>query len=152
MYEAKPIELVRRLAAEPEAVFAAFADPALVSRWLKPVREVRLEVLAFDFRPGGAYRLAYHVPDGSLMHVNGVFREIEPPKIVAFSWNIEPPDEHAGVRSEVRAEIAPAPGGSDLLIRHAQLDRPGASERHAAGWEGAAVLLAAVVAEQETLR
>src|SRR5262245_56982625 len=72
-------ELRRRLGAPPELVFAAFADPALVRRWLTPSPDVRLDVLSFDFRVGGGYRFAYHVPGGAIMHVNGVFRTIERP-------------------------------------------------------------------------
>src|SRR5689334_5133825 len=107
-------ELRRHLDASPELVFAAFADPALVRRWLTPSPDVRLDVLSFDFRIGGAYRFAYHVPGGAIMHVNGVFREINGPLRITFSWNIEPPDEHAGVYSEVRIAIAADGDGSQL--------------------------------------
>ena len=127
----------RRLNAPPELVFATFADPQLVSRWLKPSPDVRLDVLAFDFRAAGAYRFAYHVPGGQIMHVNGVFRAIDPPSRLVFSWNIEPPDEHAGVQSEVRVSITPHGAGCDLHVRHVDLSRPGAPERHAEGWNGA---------------
>src|SRR5262245_15140577 len=66
-------ELRRHLDAAPDLVFAAFADPALVRRWLTPNPEVKLEVLSFDFHVGGAYRFAYHVPGGAIMHVNACF-------------------------------------------------------------------------------
>jgi uncharacterized protein YndB with AHSA1/START domain len=128
-------------------VFAAFTDPGLVSRWLKPVPEVRLDVLTFEFRVGGAYRFAYHAPDGQIMHVNGVFRAIEPPTDLVFSWNIEPPDEHAGIESDVTVTIAPDGTGSRLLIRHERL--AGAITRHAEGWRGALDLLAALLESQE---
>jgi uncharacterized protein YndB with AHSA1/START domain len=141
-------EVRRHLAAAPDQVFAAFADPALVRRWLTPGPEVRLDVLSFDFRVGGAYRFAYHVPGGAIMHVNGVFLAIERPLRIVFSWNIEPPDEHAGVRSEVRVAIAPDGGGSHLHIRHIKLSRAGAPERHAKGWRGAAERLAALLNER----
>jgi uncharacterized protein YndB with AHSA1/START domain len=65
-----------------------------------------------------------------------------------FSWDIEPPDEHAGVRSEVTVTLAPEGTGTDLLIRHAQLTAPAARERHAAGWDGAIDHLAALVTEK----
>ncbi|MGE0022712.1 MAG: SRPBCC domain-containing protein [Hyphomicrobium sp.] len=129
--------------AAPEMVFAAFADLRLVSRWLRPGPEVRLEVLSFEFRVGGAYRFAYHVADGQIMHVNGVFRAIEPPSGLIFSWNIEPPDEHAGVESEVRVAIASRGAGSELRIHHLNLSRPGAPKRHAEGWRGAVDQLSA---------
>ena len=61
---------VRRvLAASPERVFNAFADAQLVARWLRPSPEIKLSVLAFEFRVGGAYRFAYDVPTGERMVV-----------------------------------------------------------------------------------
>ena len=138
-------EVRRRLAAAPARVFAAFADASLVSRWLTPSPDVALTVLEFDFRVGGGYRFAYAVPGRGTMFVNGVYRTIEPHSTIAFSWNIEPPDEHAGVRSEVTITLTPQGAGTDLLIRHEQLTPPGAAERHAAGWQGAVDQLIALV-------
>lgn len=135
--EATVAEVRRRLSARPERVFSAFADPELVSRWLTPSPQIRLAVLAFEFRVGGGYRFAYHVSDGQVMTVNGTYHAIEPPRRIVFSWNIEPPDEHAGLHSEVTIAITPAGNGSELHIRHAQLDLVGALERHARGWQGA---------------
>lgn len=133
--EATVAEVRRRLSAKPERVFSAFADPALVSRWLTPSPQIKLAVLAFEFRVGGAYRFAYHVADGQVMTVNGTYRAIDPPSKIIFSWNIEPPDEHAGLQSEVIVAITPVGNGSELHIRHAQLDLAGALERHAGGWQ-----------------
>ena len=127
----------RRFAAAPAKVFAAFADAELVGRWLSPAPEIGITVLQFDFRVGGAYRFAYDVPGGQMMIVGGVYRSIVPPSKVVFSWIIEPPDEHADVDSTVRVFIAAAPGGAKLTIEHERLDRPGAVERHSAGWAGA---------------
>ena len=135
--EASVADVRRQLNAAPALVFGTFADPQLVSRWLKPSPDVRLEVLAFDFRAGGDYRFAYHVPGGQIVYVNGTFRAIEQPSRLVFSWNIEAPDEHAGVQSEVQVSITPHEAGCELHIRHVNLSRPGAPERHAGGWKGA---------------
>jgi uncharacterized protein YndB with AHSA1/START domain len=145
--EAAFAEVRRHLDAAPERVFAAFSDAKLVSRWLTPSPDITMNVLSFDFRVGGFYRFAYHVPDGSIMTVNGTYRTIEPPGRIAFSWNIEPPDEHAGLQSEVVVSITPAAGGSRIHIRHSQLTLPGARERHGAGWLGALDLLGGLLGE-----
>ena len=147
--EAAVAEIRRRLSATPERVFRAFADPELVSRWLTPSPEIELRVLAFDFRVGGAYRFAYHVPGGSVMVVNGIYRSIEPSSKIVFSWNIEPPDEHAGLRSEVVVVITPDGEGCELHIHHRQLSQLGAAERHAGGWRGAVDQLVLVLGRPE---
>ncbi|HEY7288488.1 MAG TPA: SRPBCC domain-containing protein [Vicinamibacterales bacterium] len=142
-------EVRRFLAVSPAKVFAAFADAMLVSRWLTPSREVGLDVVQFDFRVGGAYRFAYRVPGREPMVVSGVYRVIEPSSRIVFTWDIEPPDEHAGVRSEVTVTLTARGTGTDLLIRHAQLSAPGARERHAVGWSGALDHLAALVSASD---
>jgi uncharacterized protein YndB with AHSA1/START domain len=142
-------EVRHRFAASPATVFAAFMDAALVSRWLTPSPDVVLEVLQFDVRVGGSYRFAYHVPGKGTMRVNGVYRRVEPPSTIAFSWNIEPPDEHAGIRSEVTITLTPDDAGTRLVIRHAQLTEAGAVERHSAGWRGALESLAAMLERGE---
>ncbi len=130
-------DIRRRLPAPPERVFAAFAEAGLVSRWLTPSPEIPLTVLAFDFRVGGGYRFAYHVPGGPVMVVTGTYRAIEPPSRIVFSWVIEPPDEHAGLHSDVIVAITPDGAGSALHIRHERLTLPGAADRHRHGWHGA---------------
>jgi uncharacterized protein YndB with AHSA1/START domain len=130
-------------------VFAAFANADLVARWLTPSPEIGLTVLAFDFREGGSYRFAYHVPRATTVIVGGSYSVITPPSKIVFSWVIDPPDEHAGIESEVSVVITPDGTGSELVIRHAQFGRTDAIERHAAGWRRAVDQLAELLAQEE---
>jgi uncharacterized protein YndB with AHSA1/START domain len=142
--------LVRRvLGATPERVFDAFADPALVARWLRPSPEIKLTVLAFDFRIDGAYRFAYDVPDGARMIVGGRYTVIERPSRLVFSWVIEPPDVHAGIESEVSVTLSPRGDApfrvTEVTIRHERWGRADADARHDEGWRGALDLLDAIM-------
>ena len=71
------------------------------------------------------------------MLVGGVYRQIEVPSRLVFSWLIDPPDIHAGIESQVTVSIAASAEGSDLLILHERFDRADANARHSAGWAGA---------------
>lgn len=131
------VDLRWHLDAPPDRVFGAFADAHLISRWLSPSPDIVLTVLRFEFRVAGAYRFSYRLPDGADVVISGVYRKIERPRQIVFSWIIEPPDEHAGLESEVTVTIAAQGSGTDLHIRHEKLDRRGAAPRHHAGWRGA---------------
>jgi uncharacterized protein YndB with AHSA1/START domain len=131
------VEVRRRLAATPRLVFAAFAEARLVTRWLSPSPDITLTLLQFDFREGGAYRFAYRLPGGRTVIVGGSYRSIEPPSRIVFSWTIEPPDEHAGIKSEVTVTITPDGGGAQLVVCHERLSRVDAVARHEDGWRGA---------------
>ena len=39
-----------------------------------------------DLRPGGKYRIHMTEPDGTEHKVSGVYREIDPPKKLVYSW------------------------------------------------------------------
>lgn len=46
----------RLIAASPDAVYRAFAEPGAMEQWLPP-RDMRGTMLHFDFRAGGSYRM-----------------------------------------------------------------------------------------------
>jgi uncharacterized protein YndB with AHSA1/START domain len=102
---------------------------------------VKLTVLGFDFRVGGAYRFAYDTPDGQRMLVGGTFLSIERPARLVFSWLIDPPDVHAGIASEVTVSITPRGAEAELVILHDKFEREDAVVRHTEGWTGALALL-----------
>lgn len=142
---ASRVEVRRVLSAAAEDVFAAFASRELVAQWLRPAPDVKLTVIGHEFRVGGAYRFAYDLPDGRRMIVCGHFKVIEPPRRIVFSWLIEPPDEHAGIDSEVSVTLTPSGERTQLVIHHDRFDRADAEARHAAGWGGALELLEGVL-------
>ena len=141
-------EARRHLAVAPERVFAAFSSAAVVAQWLTPAPDVKLTVLELDFREGGHYRFAYLTPDGQRMTVGGVYRSIEAPTRLVFSWLIEAPDIHAGIESQVTVTITASASGSDLLILHERFGRQDANARHAEGWAGALDQLQQLLADR----
>ncbi len=75
---AREIVATRIIPAPRAAVWAAWADPQVLSRWWGP-HGFRNTTHAFDFRPGGEWRLTMHGPDGE-----------EYPNVLAFRVIAEP--------------------------------------------------------------
>ena len=68
----------RIFAAPPEAVFAAFSDPARLAQWWGP-KGFTNTFHHFDFRTGGAWRFTMRGPDGSAHEMDKQFTEIAAP-------------------------------------------------------------------------
>jgi uncharacterized protein YndB with AHSA1/START domain len=67
----------RRVAAPPDAVFAAITRPERLARWWGPAG-FRTTTHAIDVRPGGEWRYTMHGPDGTDHANHSRFVEIVP--------------------------------------------------------------------------
>jgi uncharacterized protein YndB with AHSA1/START domain len=120
----------RLLSASPQAVFRAFAEPGAMERWLPP-DTMTAEMLHFDFREGGSYRmrLSYAEPgqgrgktsedsdevevrltkieDGRRIEQEVTFESADPSfsDVMRMIWTFQPHDE--GTLVTIRAENVP---------------------------------------------
>jgi uncharacterized protein YndB with AHSA1/START domain len=67
---------------------------------------------------------------------------------IVFTWLIEPPDEHAGIESQVTVTITASGAGTELVIQHDRLGRADADARHEEGWHGALAQLELLVSHE----
>lgn len=65
------------------AVWDAFADPARLARWWGP-NGFTNTIRQFDLRPGGAWHLTMHGPDGANYDNVSEFVAVEPPSRIVF--------------------------------------------------------------------
>ena len=114
------------------AVWAAWTDPAQMKHWMGPSDELTADVTS-DLRVGGRYRIVMHADDGQTHRVGGVFREIEPPRKLVYTWAWESTPER---ESLVTLELAPSGQGTALLLTHQRFFDRDARDRHHAGWLG----------------
>ncbi|MDQ3769641.1 MAG: SRPBCC domain-containing protein [Actinomycetota bacterium] len=79
------------LPAPAALVFSALTDPPELAKWWGPdgFTTPRLEL---DLRVGGRYRIAMQPPEGDLFHLQGEFREVDPPRRLAYTFRWEDPD------------------------------------------------------------
>jgi uncharacterized protein YndB with AHSA1/START domain len=81
------IEIVREFDAPVAAVYNAWADPAIASKWLGP-DGYEMHVETYDFVPGGSWRYLHTDPEGNEYAFHGVFHAVKPEELViqTFEW------------------------------------------------------------------
>ena len=137
------LRVERRFAASPERLFQAWTTVDALSRWSAPGEMTARATV--DLRVGGRYHISMAALDGKVHDVSGVYREIDPPKRLVYTWRWETiagfPETVVTVEFRARAD-----GGTDLILLHEGLPDENSRERHAHGWRGSLDKLAALVA------
>lgn len=120
------VRLERLVPATPDAVFAAWTDPALIARWMSPLGHAEATV---DVRVGGALQIAM-VDGGIRIEHSGEFLEVARPHRLRFTWT----SPYTGPKpSIVTVTFEPVSGQTRLILVHERLPAA-AVESHAGGW------------------
>lgn len=87
------VTMRRRFDAPRQLVFEAMTKPEHVKRWYG-LHGTTVPLCEIDLRPGGAYRIVNRGPDGNEYGFIGVYKEVEPPARLVYTWIFEPmPDK-----------------------------------------------------------
>jgi uncharacterized protein YndB with AHSA1/START domain len=131
------LALRRVYAAAPERVFQSLTDPDALKRWFGP--EGFIVVMAeVDLRPGGVYRLGLQDTQDNVRYLSGVYRDLQAPARLAFTWawEYDPPSDPATQEAHmlVTIEIVDRGQMSDVHLTHERLPSAAAIAQHQAGW------------------
>ena len=74
----REIVMTREFDAPRHLVYEAITTPALIRRWLGVMKGWTMTECEVDLRVGGAYRYRWRGPDGMMLGMRGVYREIVP--------------------------------------------------------------------------
>lgn len=119
--DAREVVSSRVLAATPDEVFAAFADPARLARWWGP-QGFSSTFEEFELRLGGQWRFVMHGPDGKDYPNHSVFGEIDADRLITFEHM---PPHHFFMRITLEAQ-----GERKTLLRWQMIfDSPAECER-----------------------
>jgi uncharacterized protein YndB with AHSA1/START domain len=92
------------IAAPPARVFEAITDPKQTAQWWGNKGLYRLTETKADLRVGGKWLSAGVGRDGKEFQVGGEYLEIDPPRLVVYTWN---PSYENLKNSIVRVELEP---------------------------------------------
>lgn len=124
------LEIRRSIPAPRERVFDAWTQAKELNRWsapspMSPSAEV-------DLRVGGRYRIVMRAPDGTERMVGGVYRTIERPSKLAYTWKWL--DRPAAQDTLVTIEFHDRGKSTEVVLRHEGLTEGEDRARHEHGW------------------
>ncbi len=141
---------VTRLFAAPRArVFRAWTRPEALKKWFRVADGFTTPIAEVDLRVGGGYRLGMQPPDSDTpLIVRGVYREIQPPERLVFTWRWEGSPE-AVPETLVTLEFLERGDQTEVVLTHERFADAEARDQHAGGWEGCLDGLAQAIAREE---
>lgn len=129
------LRISRRIRATRERLFAAWTDPAELQHWWR-MEEPGWSFAGaeLDLRIGGAYRLGMTAPDGCTHVAVGVYREIDPPARLVFTWDWDDPSHRVGATLVSVDLIDAGRGFTDVVITHVRFGQARHATTHERGW------------------
>lgn len=129
------LKLVRRFPAKPERVFRAFTDPKRLVRWWGP-KGFTVPVCEMDVQPGGRWLTTMRSPDGDDYTVSGIYKAIEPPSRLSFTWAwLE--NGKRGHETLVTIVLKPYGAGTELTLMQSLFETAQSRNLHEGGWSSA---------------
>jgi uncharacterized protein YndB with AHSA1/START domain len=130
------IRMTRSVDAPVEEVFAAWTDPALMTRWYAPTDEYTTPIAEVDLRVGGNYRVAMkHKDRPNPAIVSGQYCSLSPPTSISFTWAWETLSASIP-ETQVTIDLRPTPGGSEMTLTHERFRDEELRQKHEEGWTG----------------
>ena len=127
------LRIERVIAATPERLFALWTEPEQLVKWWGP-EGFTIPQHALDVRPGGRWRTTMRRPDGSQNTVSGIYRTLDPPRRLVFTWGW---DDDAGLRgheTEITVTFEPVTGGTRMVLTQQTFVDTDSRDRHRHGW------------------
>ena len=126
------LRLERSYPAPREALFRAWTEPGELVKWWGP-KGFTVPICEMDVRPGGGWRTCMRSFKGNEHCVRGIYREVNPPERLVFTWAWEQGDMK-DVETLVTVEFHDRDGATDMVLTHDGLPSVSARDAHDQGW------------------
>ena len=127
------VTITRTIPAPTEKVFAAWTTPEALKRWSAP-GDLTNPIVEVDLRVGGRYRIDMAAPNGAVHRVTGVYKVIDPPRRLVYTWFWE--TNPALGEMLVTVEFRARGTVTDVVLEHSRLTSRQSADNHEKGWAG----------------
>jgi uncharacterized protein YndB with AHSA1/START domain len=134
--------ITRLFDATPTRVFNAWLNREEWQAWIGP-EGMSCEVPLLEPKVGGRYRITMHLSDGRIIPVAGVFKIIEAPRKLVFTWGWDGDATRESLISLTLREIA---GQTELTLCQEGLGSIANRDDNGRGWNSALNKLVAYLA------
>jgi uncharacterized protein YndB with AHSA1/START domain len=143
------LRVSRTIRADREALFRAWTDPQELMHWWRQEADGwAFAGASIDLRVGGRYQLGMTGPDGKSHVAFGVYREVQRPARLVFTWEWEDPANRVG-ETVVTVEFHEAGRDrTEVVLTHERFAEAARMGRHKQGWIELFNLLERYVAEE----
>jgi uncharacterized protein YndB with AHSA1/START domain len=135
------LEVRRTIRATRQRVFDAWTKPEERKKWSAPGPMIA-PLVEIDLRVGGGFRLHMRSPDGTEHRVAGVYREIDPPNKLVYTWLWE--SEPSMENTLVTVEFIDLGDRTEVVLRHTGFPTITRRDNHETGWIGCMTKLEAL--------
>ena len=140
--EGMALEMTRFFDAPPARVFDAWLNREEWQAWIGP-EGMSCEVPILEPHVGGRYRIMMRLSDGRVIPVAGVFKIIDAPWKLVFTWGWEGDPSR---ESLVTITLHERGGQTELTLRQEGLGSASNRDDHGKGWNSALNKLASYLA------
>jgi hypothetical protein len=128
--------VVKRFIKAPrERVFAAWTTPDDLLKWFGP-KSCRALAAEVDLRVDGRYHVQIESQVMGSVGLSGVYREIQSPSRLVFTWQWQNPPMQDFGESLVTVNFYEAEGGTDVHLIHERFPNAQVRDNHGYGWSG----------------
>lgn len=126
------LKVSRLVSTSAEAVFRAWTEPDEIEKWWAP-EGMSVPFVEVDLKIGGVYRLGLQRPDADPFYATGIYREIQRPRRLVFTWRWEPDMMKAG-ETLVTIELQEKDGKTEVVLTHERFPSAEVRDEHRQGW------------------
>lgn len=127
------VKVKRFIKAPRKRVYAAWTDPAQLTKWFGPATVVTRKLTA-DVRAGGSFHWECTDPEGKEVTISGEYREVVPDRKIVFTWRLEEDDDWKDHNSTVTVEFFDQADGTEVRLTHENLPTKPSRDDHEQGW------------------